>query len=208
MGEENQAEPESSDYPEALTQPPEHWADRTVKQLIEVWVEPEIKARQARGEPPTPVILKAAQIIWPPGNAPIVRLNDEIRGVAVVRVPVGQTTELPTLDSPGVTLQQFDLAPDELDAGHATLFVKDGSWQLIFNFQTRRGHAGQLLDKAEEFLATAEWRHSQGKASACVDNLFSVCELISKAQLIVHHLLEAESRKHKAIATSSISRAE
>ena len=128
----------------------------------------------------------------PPGAPFIVRLNNEIRGVAVLKAPIDKETGGPKLDGPEVEIERFELAPDELDASHATLFVINNKWRLIFNFQTRRAHAGQLLDKAEEFLATAEWCHAQGKVSACVDNLFSACELTSKAQLIVHHLLEAE----------------
>lgn len=192
---------ETADTSSAPEAPTEHWPDRTLKQLMEQWIEPEIKARQARGELPVPAQLQAAQILWPPGAPFIVRLNNEIRGVAVLKAPIDKETGGPKLDGPEVEIERFELAPDELDASHATLFVINNKWRLIFNFQTRRAHAGQLLDKAEEFLATAEWCHAQGKVSACVDNLFSACELTSKAQLIVHHLLEAKSRKHKAIAT-------
>lgn len=82
-------------------------------------------------------------------------------------------------------LEDFELDPSELDAGHFTLFWLDGQWRAVFDFRVGRAKAGNLLDAAAEFLAAARFSSEQRHARASTDNLFSASELAAKARLIL-----------------------
>jgi HEPN domain-containing protein len=57
---------------------------------------------------------------------------------------------------------------------------------MIFDFQTNKGKAANLVRLAEEFLDTAKFAASNGKNGPLIDNLFSCCELLAKARLITY----------------------
>jgi len=165
------------------------------------WVTPVVKARQAAGELPQDLKLLAVQVLWPPTGPYIVRINSEVRGTAMIRARVDPETGLPDVNAPGTVIHSYDVSADDLDCGHFTMFSVDGRWCGSFNFLTRRAEGGQLLDKAEQFLDAAEWCLQTGKRSACVDNLFSAAELISKVKLVIHHVLDPAAKRHPAIAS-------
>jgi hypothetical protein len=54
-------------------------------QVMAVWIVPEIEARQARGDASKPFQLCFAQVVFDPDKPPVVRLNEEVRGSAMMR---------------------------------------------------------------------------------------------------------------------------
>lgn len=175
-------------------------AQRLMQQAFELWITPEVTRRQALGELPTPFDIRAAQRLqWPNGRIEV-RLNDEVRGVGLVRanraVDKGDTVYLSDLEG----LESFDLPEEELDAGHWTLLFTGERWFVGFNFLSNRARCADLLKKAGDFVATAREARAAGRAAVAVDTLFSACELVAKAQLVASHIIELDSTSHKNIA--------
>jgi hypothetical protein len=70
----------------------------------------------------------------------------------------------------------------------------------VFNFLSGRAKARGFLDLANEYLVTSQNSANMGYSGPAIDNLFRATELISKAELILHRLTEAESKTHGSIA--------
>ena len=166
---------------------------------------PEIRRRLSEGRIDHRFVLHMAQFVQRDDAPPEIRLNQEIRGNAAVRaqraVSRGDQVYLADL----VDVQGFDLDPDEMDAGHCTLFrTTSGQWRVFFDFRMRRREVGQLLDIAAEFLAVAKASLESGHNRSSVDALFTACEHVAKAHLILHHHSHLRSSKGHGATHSAI----
>ncbi len=173
--------------------------DRLLRQAEECWWEPEIKRRKAMGTLDEDLVIAMAQALFPPEGSVIVRFNDEVRGIGNVRVsrPIEEHGHAYQSDLDG--LESFDLLEDELDCGHFTMIKAESGWFLTFNFLRSRSLCASLLDSAKEFLDVVRFSIQHGKSRPAVDNLYSACELVSKAQLILSAMLDRNSKSHRAI---------
>jgi hypothetical protein len=174
-------------------------AQRFLTQVFELWINPEMEGRIAARQAVAPVVLASAQVIFPPDGAPLVRLNDEVRGYAWTRIDraVEQGDAIYEHDLHG--LQGFDLHESELDFGHVTLISAGDKWFSAFNFLTQRGRALSLLKKANEFLEASVVARTKGHSAVVVDTLFSACELTSKAELLVSRQVKDDAVSHRAL---------
>ena len=172
---------------------------RSVLHMFQLVFAPEIRRRLSSGEIDDKFVLFSAQLIQRMDEPRVVRINEEVRGVGTIKMdrPV-QPGEM-LLFSDLKRMQHFDLEEDELDAGHFTLFWNGSTWGCHFDFRMGRAKAANLLDAASEFLDSAKYAQEQGFARACVDNLFSACELASKARLILHVSQIETTDTHKLI---------
>ncbi len=60
------------------------------RQLMEIFISPEVSRRQEAGELPKPLELHAAQIIfYPDGRKPEVRINSEAKVIGKVKLKLG-----------------------------------------------------------------------------------------------------------------------
>ena len=59
-----------------------------------------------------------------------------------------------------------------------------------------------MVKVAKQFLATARFSAEQSHAAPSVDNLFSACELISKAHLTLYHNRAAKAKQHAAVSSA------
>ena len=65
----------------------EDFARKASKNLLDVFVTPEVTRRQERGELPRPLDLRAAQIIfYADGRKPLIRINEEVKAIAKVKL--------------------------------------------------------------------------------------------------------------------------
>ena len=167
---------------------------RTILHIFQIAFSPEIRRRLSSGELGDEFFLARAQWILPEEGEQIVRLNGEVRALALVRVTRAVKKGDPVFLSDMRQLEGIDLEEDELDAGHFTLFWNGEGWFASFDFRAGRAKSAEMLRLASEFLETALSAAGKGHAGACVDTLFSACELASKARLILH-------RSHAAKAT-------
>ena len=180
-------------------------AQAAAQQLWEAFGAPELERRVAAGEraPGEPVTTWQV-IVFPDDRQPVVRLEDEVRGVAFVETSrdLADGEEIP---DKGITdLADFLLLDgDHDDAGHLTVLqIADGQG-IAFDFRYHSAHAAGLSTRAEEFLFVAEAALDQGYLNAFAENAFSAAELLAKAELI--STLDTDvgrSKTHKRVLSS------
>ena len=169
---------------------------RTVLHMFQIAFAPEIRRRLSAGQLDDNFFLTTAQLILPEKGERMVRLNGEVRAIGFVRVTRAINKGDPVFLSDMRQLEGFDLEEDELDAGHFTLFWNGEGWFASFDFRAGRAKSTEILRLSSEFLETAQSAADKGHVGACVDNLFSACELASKARLILHRNPAAKTKKH------------
>lgn len=178
-----------------------------VLQMFQFRFAPEIRKRLSEGRIDHSFVLRTAQFVQRDDTPPEIRLNQEIRGEAAVRarrdVSGGENVLVEDFDG----VEGFDLNPDELDAGHCTLFrTTNGQWRMFFDFRMWRREVGQLLDISAEFLAVAQVSLKNAYNRGSVDALFTACEHVAKAHLILHHHSRLRSSKGHSATHSAINR--
>ena len=72
---------------------------------------------------------------------------------------------------------------------------------MFFNFLRGGAKAKDMLELGGQFLDAALSAKERGHAGPAVDNLFSACELASKAELIIHRNPAASSKRHGPVAS-------
>ncbi len=173
--------------------------ERTILHMFQVCFGPEIERRMEDGRLGDDFVLQMAQLVQPEDGASSVRLNDEVRGLGVVKTtrPVEIGGPVYERDMAGI---MFDLDESELNSGHMTLFWTGNGWSLSFDLRPGRARSLKMIDVANEFLSTAVYAFQNEHHRAAIDNLFSACELLSKARLTLSRSLRRESESHKAVA--------
>lgn len=161
-----------------------------LKNLMETWIVPSIEGRQEKGELERPIALKMAQIIFKAdGGRPVVRINNEVRGRAIVKIPDDANRTATAAGDPVnwkdiEGIQGFELSEEEMNYGHATLILVSDKWFISFNFIYNKSLSKRHLEAAVEFLEAARESLSKRHFSACIDNLHSASELAAKAYLM------------------------
>lgn len=170
------------------------------KQMMDMYITPEVQRRQAAGLLPAPLHLLAAQILFTPTGT-IVRINQEVKAEAAVGPERQLTPGEPIYMHDLVDVVALEPVEAERDFGHFTLFRTGETWRLIFDFRQNRASAIQLVDKAEQFLLTAQLAKDRELGGPFADNLFSAAELLAKAQLI-DSIVDKHAKSHKTIHSS------
>ena len=188
---------ESDDIPAEI----EGWY-RTVVHMFQIAFAPEIRQRLSVGMLDETFFLTAAQMIQPEAGARIIRLNGEVRGTAHVRATRPVQKREPVLVSDMQNFVSFDLDEEDLDAGHFTLFWTGNGWIATFDFRAGRAKSVAMLKAAGEFLEVARLASTHGHTRPSVDNLFSACELVSKAHLVLHRNSASRAKSHGPVQSA------
>ncbi|CDX34611.1 hypothetical protein MPLDJ20_190072 [Mesorhizobium plurifarium] len=144
---------------------PEDFTKRVLDQAFKFWFTPEVVSRQKAGTLPSPPVLVAAQVIFGAGPKPVVRLNEEVKGNARLRIgapemKVGEPVTVDMLEH----IQLFELPKQDANFGHLTAFRYGGNrWAVTFDFQQNKVTAADLVARASQFISAA--RHSFETAS-------------------------------------------
>ena len=176
-------------------------AQTALSECMRLWFTPEFERRVAAGQMPPETQIVAAQAVFGKGQT-IIRFNDEIRGHGFARARRAVQEGEQVLHGDLVGIKSWELAPDEVNFGHVSIFYTGDGWRCFFNFLQDRGQADALAVRAERFLKAAKNAHDNGWHDVAVDTLFSACELLAKANLIVHMLKGSDKNTHKAVSTS------
>lgn len=158
---------------------------RAVRQAFELWIIPEIERRRSRGLEGEGFELCQAQIVFSRENdAPVVRLNDEVKATLTVRVnrPIAEGETLSPRDIDEIL--GASLTAEDPNAAHVTLIRHMDTWVMAFDFRYNAARIADVVETAQEFLACAAFAVEQGFRRAAVDNLFSGVELMAKAILL------------------------
>ena len=174
----------------------------TILHMFQIAFAPEIRRRLSDGMLDETFFLTAAQLIQPEVGDQVIRLNNEVRGIAHVRAtrPVQKGEQVLVSDMQNFV--SFDLDEEELDAGHFTLFWTGNGWIATFDFRAGRAKSAAMLIAAGEFLKVARFASTCGLTRPSVDNLFSACELVSKAHLILHRNTASRAKTHGPVRTA------
>jgi hypothetical protein len=198
--------PAGGDAPGATFVPPdaEEFGKTVLNNVFELWFTPEIERRRADGLIGEDFVLLMAQAIFPEDAPNEIRLNDEVRGVMLIEaqrpVEKGEQVLLTDLADP----RAFELIDEELDCGHFTIIRRGpgNDWMLTFNALAGRAKAANFVRLASDFLKAAVYARDEVLSGPCLDNLFSCCELLAKAELVMHRSHATKSKKHGAISSA------
>jgi hypothetical protein len=188
------------DVPSDIPAPGADFGQKVFDNFQELYFKPELDRRVVAGTATIPMAITAAQVLFPSDGMPIVRFNEEVRIVALLRTPlqpeeVGQPHPF-TLDE----VDRFDLTEDELDHGHFTVLRVGYGWQIVFSFIYGRKSARGKIARAEEFFTAAKEANARGHIAVALDNIFSTTELLSRVHLELHSSLKKGARTHSATA--------
>jgi len=160
-----------------------------LKQVMDIWVNPEIERRSKAGKLPEPFILNSAQIIiYPDGKPNVVRLNKEVKAqlIAVANRSI-KVNEVAPLEDMISEIREIMLTDrDDPNAGHVTFVKFNEKWNIAFDFRHNKKRADDRLNIAIQFLSSAKMNHEKELWRPFVDNMFSATELLATAQLLLH----------------------
>jgi hypothetical protein len=142
-----------------------------------------------------------AQALFTPDGKLRVLLNDEIKGEGLLRAPRSIQKGEPLYSNDLQYIERFELPDELLDSGHFTIVRAGEGWRVFFNFLSGRAKAKDMLELAGQFLEASLSAKDKGHSGPAVDNLFSACELTSKAELILHRNPAASSKSHGPVAS-------
>jgi hypothetical protein len=176
-------------------------ANSMLAQAWGLWFGPEIERRRTAGSLPAWFTLYMAQALVPPDGKLRVLLNDEVKAEALLRAPRPIQKGEPVYSNDLQHIERFELPDELLDSAHFTIVRAGEGWHMFFNFLSGRAKAKDMLELASEFLEAALSARDKGHSGPAVDNLFSACELTSKAELIIHRNPAASSKSHGSVSS-------
>src|SRR3712207_5214815 len=108
--------------------------EHLLRQVFELWAQPEVRRRQAAGTLQRPARIHAVQVLLRVGQPPEVRLNEEVRGVARARANQALDAEELVAYEDVDALVDFSLeAADDANAGHITAIALRDGWAVLFD---------------------------------------------------------------------------
>ena len=168
-------------------------------QAMDIWIRPEIDARQRRGVLPPDFRLSKFQVIFRSpldSRANLVRLNEEVS--ALLRCRLENPTNLgdPVAITSSDQIEEIRLADSgERNAAHLTGIRIGDDWLVGFDFTYNRARASEYLMAAEEFLTVSRDCLDKRLYRAAVENLFAALELAAMAEM--QFLPRKGTKKHQ-----------
>lgn len=152
-------------------------AETVIAQIFDLWVDAEL---QRRGGGLSRADIGMALVEFPPGSAPIVKINDEValqaRAVATADIAPGTAA---TPDNIGSLDEIWPVEVGE-DSGWVAYFVLGDEAYAAFDLRYNKGRALNLLTMASEYVEAA----SLAALRPAADMLFSAAELTVHAQML------------------------
>lgn len=173
--------------------------DPFVQQFLDLWINPEVKRRHESGGLSDDFVLYAAQVVMNFDAPAEVRLNEEVKAIVKGSLPKrakkGEHVSLDELD----TITEIELTPRDPNAGHLTIIAHKKSWLVRFDFRYNAARCIKHIDAARQFIDSSRLALERNLLRVVVDNLFSACELMAKASLLMHDKTLLTSKKHRVV---------
>jgi hypothetical protein len=174
------------------------------RNVLETFVLPEVKRRDAKGGLPPDFRVIAVQIVMEVDRVPVVRLNEEVQVAAYLRQGAMRTEEVgQTMDVTALLpdIEEVSLVPeDQPNAAHITMVMTPAGWSIWFDLRYNGARIKGLLQAAREFLEAAQASHLAGLSRPMIADLFTAVELLAKARLWLHPIPELlASKRHGMI---------
>jgi len=159
------------------------------KQIMEIWITPEVMRRQQSGSIARPYDLQRAQVIFHADGRPNeIRLNEEVRFLATVKLKndIPRKGEGDLAYAHGIESYESFRLPDGEDpnCGHITIVRIGDQWMIAFDAVYNKGMAARHLSAAQEFSTAAQQAVTNNLMRVFVDTCFSAAELAAKALLL------------------------
>lgn len=156
---------------------------------MDIYIRPEIARRQAHGQLPVPLALRAAQLIcFADGRPNLVRLNEEVQAIAQVKlrggVPRSKGETVYDDEIEGLDTVRLPESEDP-DCGHATVLRFRDRWFVVFDFRYNLGKAAVVLNRAEEFFELAENARGRDAWASMIYVLAAAAESAARAELLL-----------------------
>lgn len=175
---------------------------RTLLCMFQLFFVPEIRKRISKKEIDNDFFLHLAQLIQHPDGSQHIRLNDEVRGKAVINTEKYFHEGQPIYNEDIQSLERFEPIDEEIDCGHFTVIWTGKAFVLAFDFRSGKGKAITLLNLAKQFHWTSSKSFEHGYIGPAIDNLFSACELAAKARLILFRNPAATGKSHGTLQSA------
>lgn len=172
---------------------------RLCEQVFSFWINPEIERRTKENRLPHGFKLLMAQIVMNVGQAPIVRLNGEIKATMVVRVTRDVTPDDNVYLSDFDAIEKISLTDSDPNAAHITMMLHKRRWVISFSFHYNSEKVKAHLEAAHEFLLVAHDCLLNKRFRSFYENLFAAVELTSKSWLLrmpLPTVLKSKNHKH------------
>ncbi len=170
---------------------------------MDIWITPEVKRRQEKGNLPKPLALQAAQIIFHSDGKPDeIRINDEVKinVQAKIKKNVKKQIGEPIYLHETEKIENLNLREDEdPNACHISLCKFGNKWILAFDSIYNKGDAKNFIRVSKQFLDTAKYAAKQKNLNSFIDNAFSSVELAAKAFIVTIPSKQNKSMNHKRI---------
>ena len=173
------------------------------QEMLSRFVEPEVSRRQEAGEWPVDAGIYRFQVLFHQEREPEVRFNEQVGGMleAVAARALEKGEDVMLEDIAGV--KGYKPRSEDDGVPHVTAFAHRDGWSLAFEFNYRHPRRFEYLASGREFAASACEALSAGRVGVALDNAFSACELLAKAELLSCHPTVDDalaSNSHGAVA--------
>jgi len=168
---------------------PKEGQQRAFNQFMDLFVLPEVKRRKEAGLIPKDFTLKKAQVVFvSDGTKPSIRLNDEAKIVAKVRLKKG------TKKKKGESVSWNEIEetkilrlPDDEEPkyAHISMARVGNHWLFAFDFLYNKDLSRRCFNTAKQFLESAIDAFQNKRWAPFIDNLFTCVELLAKSELLL-----------------------
>jgi len=163
---------------------------RVFQQVMDIWVNPEIKRRQEKGILAVNFSLKSAQIIFSRNQPNQIRLNEEVKAVltsiAKRDIKKGEAVYEADIGS----IEKINLTKEDKNCSHITLLLINKSWVIAFDStalynKKETNRAREYLNATIEFFESAKENILNKRLRPFYENCYAVAELCTSAILIM-----------------------
>ncbi len=173
--------------------------DTFVKQIVTLWINPEIEKRQKSNLLSEDFTYYAAQVIMNHDSPIQVRFNEEVHAVVKGKYE-GPSTNGDKIDLDQLEdIKEIDLTEADANAGHITIIAHRGQWVIRYDFRYNAARSRKHIEAAREFLDAATTSLEREHFRTFLENLFGAVELLAKAILLLHDKDMLTVKKHEMV---------
>lgn len=176
-------------------EPPIDW-NVTIEHMLDLWVYPEM---ERRGIEPVPENVTSSLVILSDDNTPaVVKLKGEFQMLARARPTRAIEQGEPITAADLAEVEAMIPAELEDDAAWIALIkLPDGRVLFAFDFRYNMSKAKALVNRARDYLATAESAAAGGQLGPALDNALSAGELAVMAEMRLHAMSDGRNQRHQ-----------
>lgn len=181
----------------------EEASKQTFRDIMRIWINPEIERRTNDGRLSKDFVLDRAQVLLNPDKKSIqVRLNEEVKAEIIARF-IGKHKEPnePVFEHEIDEISEIRLTDsDDPNFAHVTMLTFRGRLVFHIDFRYNKFEAQKRYDTAKEFYDIAKICYDKKYWRPFADILFSSSELFVVSQLLIVSFIELKTT-HRAIDT-------